>query len=148
MKKAQGLAVSRMFAVLSVALIVVGIAQAQHTIPAFTGKFTLTTQVQWDKTILQPGDYTVIIESISAPTAALIRDGNGRAVGRFITSIDGGKTSAKNGLLIREKGGQLRVYSLALGDLGKTLVYDPALAREAVLQARVPQTVPVILAKR
>ncbi|HWY57102.1 MAG TPA: hypothetical protein VNZ03_21730 [Terriglobales bacterium] len=149
MKKAQGLAVSRMlFAAVSIGLFIVGIAQAQHTIPTFTGKFTLTTQVQWDKTVLQPGDYTVTIESISAPTAALIIDASGRPVARFITAIDGGKTTARNELLIREKGGQLRVYSLALGDLGKTLVYDPALAREAVLQAGVPQTVPVILAKR
>lgn len=147
MKKAQGLAVSKMlFAAVSIGLFIVGIAQAQ--LSAFTGKFTLTTQVQLNKTVLQPGDYTVTIESISVPTAALIRDGSGRPVARFISAIDGGKTSARNELLITEKGGQLRVYSLALGGLGKTLVYDPALAREAVLQAHAPQTVPVILAKR
>jgi hypothetical protein len=61
-----------LFAVLSVGLIFAGTAQAQ--IPTFTGKFTLTHQVQWSRTVLQPGDYTVTIESIKAPAAALIRD--------------------------------------------------------------------------
>ena len=149
MKRAQGLAVSRiLFAALNVGLIIVGIAQAQLSIPTFTGKFTLNTQVQWDKTVLQPGDYTVTMESISVPTAALIRDHSGRPVGRFITTIDSGKPARGNALLIAEKGGQPHVYSLALGGLGRVLVYDPALAREAALEARVPQKVPVILARR
>jgi len=146
MKRVQGLAVGKTFLALSIGLIFAGIAQAQ--IPTFTGKFTLTTQVQWSRAVLQPGDYTVTIESISAPTPALIRDGNGRPVARFLSGIDDGKPSTGNALLIREKGGQLRVYALALANLGKVLVYDPALAREAVLAARVPQTVPVMLAKR
>jgi hypothetical protein len=127
MKRVQGLVVSKaLFAALSVGLIFAGIAQAQ--IRTFTGKFTLT--------------------SINAPTAALIRDGNGRPVGWFTSGIDGRKTSTGNALLIRDKHGQLRVYALALADLGMVLVYDPALAREAVMEARVPETVPVMLAKR
>jgi hypothetical protein len=148
MKRVQVLAVSKILFAASIGLIIVGIAQAQLGIPTFTGKFRLTTQVQWDKTVLQPGDYSVTIESISAPTAALIRDGSGRPVARFISGIDRGKTIAGNALLIREEGGQLRVYALSLASLGKVLVYDPTLAREAVLEARAPQTVPVMLAKR
>jgi len=147
MKRVQGLAVGKtLFPALSIGLIFAGIAQAQ--IPTFTGKFTLTTRVQWSRTVLQPGDYTVTIESINAPAAALIRDSSGRPVARFISRIDSGKTSTENALLIREKDGQLRVYALALASLGKVLVYDSALAREAVLEARAPQTVPVMLAKR
>jgi len=148
MKKIQGLAVSTkmLFAAVSIGLIFAGIAQAQ--IPAFTGKFTLSTQVQWNRTVLQPGDYTITIESISAPAAALIRDSSGRPVARFISRIDSGKTSTGNALLIKEKDGQLHVYALALANLGKVLVYDPALSREAVLEARAAQTVPVTLAKR
>jgi hypothetical protein len=95
---------------------------------------------------LQPGDYTVTIESIKAPAAAMIRDSSGRSVARFIR-IDSGKTGAGNALLIREKDGQLRVYGLTLADLGMVLVYDRALAREEVMEARVPQTIPVVLAK-
>jgi len=65
-----------------------------------------------------------------------------------MTGIDDGRKSATNALLIQEKGGELRVYALALAGLGKVLVYDPALAREAALEARAPQTVPVTLAER
>jgi autotransporter adhesin len=149
MKKVQGLAIGKMlFAALSISLILAGIAQAQLGLPTFTGKFRLTNQVQWDKTVLQPGDYTITIESIGTPAAVLIRDSKGRPVARLISGIDDGKTSARNALLLKEKGGQLRVYSLALASLGKVLVYDPALAREAVMEARAPQTVPVMLAKR
>jgi len=149
MKKVQGLAANKMlFAALSISLIVVGIAQAQMELPVFRGKFTLTTQVQWGKTVLPPGNYTITIGSSSIPTIASIRDGSGRPVADFMSGIDDGKTSAGNALLIREKNGQLRVYSLALASLGKVLVYDRALAREAVMEARAPQTVPVMLAKR
>ena len=149
MKKVQGLAVSKMlFAALSISLIVGGIAQAQVDIPVFTGTFTLTDQVQWGKTVLQPGNYTITIGSDSVATLALVRDSKGQPVARLMSGIDDGKTSVRNALLIREKGGELRVYALELASLGRVLVYDWALAREAVMDARVPQTVPVMLAKK
>jgi hypothetical protein len=147
MKKVQGLT-NMLFAAVSIGLIIVGIAQAQLDIPTFTGKFTLINQVQWDKTVLQPGDYTITIATSSTPISALVRDSKGRPIGRFVTGIDSGNTSTRNALLISEKGGQLRVYSLALASLGKVLVYDRSLAEEAVTQARAPQTVPLMLAKR
>lgn len=149
MKKVQGLVVSKMLlATLSMSFILVGISQAQLDIPTFTGKFTFTTQVQWGKTILPPGDYTITIGSSSMPSFALVRDSKGRPVARFMSGIDDRKASAGNALLIREKNGQLRVYALALASLGEVLVYDRALAREEILEARTPQAVPVMLAKR
>ena len=72
----------------------------------------------------------------------------GRPVARFVSRIDGGRTSASNALLISEKNGQFPVYSLALRSLRRVLVYEPALARQAALEARAPQTVPVLLARR
>jgi len=149
MKKAQAVAVRKMlFAALGFSLIVTGFAQTQVDLPVFMGKFTLTTQVQWNKTVLQPGDYTITIGSVGVPTFALVTNSKSGHAARFMSGINGGQTSAGNALLIREKDGKLRVYSLVLGSLGRVLVYDPALAREAVLEARAPQTVPVMLAKR
>ena len=146
MKKDQGMAVIKiLFAALSIGLIFVGTSQAQFDIPAFTGKFRLTTHAQWDKTVLPPGDYTITIGSSSTPTFALVRDSKGRLVARFTSGLDGGKTPAGNALLLKEKNGQLRVYSLALASLGKVLVYDTVLAREAVMEARASQTVPVMV---
>ena len=149
MKKVQALAVSKMLvAALGISLCVAGIAQAQTDLPTFTGKFTLTTEIRWDTVLLHPGDYAITIGSSSMPTLALIVDSKGQPVARFVSMIDGGKTPAGNALLLRERDGQLRVYSLALANLGRILVYDPALAREAVTEARATQTVPVRLAKR
>jgi hypothetical protein len=129
-------------------LCLIATSQAQTDLAVFTGKFTLANQVLWGETILQPGDYTITIGSRSIPTFALVRDSKGRPVARFVSGIDGGKVGAGNALLIRQQRGQLRVYSLAVASLGKVLVYDPVLAREAVLDARALQTVPVMLAKR
>jgi hypothetical protein len=149
MKRVQGLSVSKvLFAALSISLIVGGIARAQMDLPVFTGKFTLTNPVQWNKTVLQPGHYTVTIGSGSEAKYALIRDREGRGVGLFVSSFNSRETSASNALLIRENGGQARVYALALASLGRVMVYDPVLGREAVMEARAPQTVPVMLAKR
>jgi len=149
MKRVQALAVSKMlFTALGFSLIVAGFAQAQVDMPVFTGKFTLTNQVQWGNTVLQPGNYTVSIGSHVGSTLALVRDGKGRAVGIFTNPIDSGKTTDRNALLIKTKDGQLHVYCLELASLGRVLVYDPVLAREAVLEARAAQTVPVMLAKR
>jgi hypothetical protein len=135
-------------AALLTSLFLIGTIQAQTDVPIFTGKFTLTTQVQWNTTLLQPGDYTITIGSSGIPASALVRDAKGRPVARFGAGIDSGETSAGNAMLIREKGGRLRVYSLALASLGKVLVYDPVLAREAVTETRAPHTVTVMLAKR
>ena len=135
-------------AALLMSLFFIATSQAQTDLVVFAGKFTLTDQVLWGKTVLPSGDYTITIGSTSMPTFALVRDGKGRPVARFASRIDSGRTSAGNALLIREKDGQLRVYSLALRSLGRVSVYDPALAREAVLEARSPQTVPVMLTKR
>jgi hypothetical protein len=134
-------------AALLMSLFLIATSQAQTDLAVFTGKFTLGNHVLWGETLLQPGDYTLTIGSTSMPTFALVRDGKGRPVARFASRIDGGRTSAGNALLISEKDGQLRVYSLALRSLGRVLVYDPSLAREAVLEARAPQTVPVVLAR-
>ena len=148
MKNNQALTVSKtLFLALAISFIA-EIAPAQQDLYAFTGKFTLTNQVLWGDTVLQPDTYTITIGSTGMPTFALIRNSKGRSVARFMSGIDGGRTSAGNELLISQKGGQLRVYSLALATLGKVLVFDPVLAREAVLQARANQTVPVTLAKR
>jgi hypothetical protein len=148
MSNNQAPAVSKMLCLALAISFISGMAQAQQDLSAFTGKFTLTNQVLWGDTLLQPGNYTLTIGSSRMPAFVLISDGKGRPVARFMSGIDGGRTRGGNALLISQKAGQLRVYSLALASLGRVLVYDPALAREMVLEARANQTVPVTLAKR
>ena len=146
MKKVRGLIVRTMAAALGISFICMGIAKAQTEFPIFTGKFNLASQVQWGDTVLQPGDYTITIASASNPTV-LITDRKGRSLG-FVKGIDEGKTSARNTLLLKEKGGHLCVYSLELASLRTTFVYDRGLARETAPEASAPKTVEVVVAKR
>ena len=92
-----------LLAALCMSFITAGVVQAQSDLSAFTGKFTLTNQVLWGETVLQPGNYTITIPSFSGATFALVRDGKGRPVARFMSGMDDRKTSSRNALLIGEK---------------------------------------------
>jgi len=149
MKKVQSLPLTGIvMAALAVSLVLTGTGQAQDDLPIFTGKFTLSDSIQWSQTVLKPGNYTITIGSSGMPTVALVRDGQGRPIARFVSMIDSGAPSAGDTLRIHEKNGRLCVYSLALASLGKVLVYDSALANESRREAHATQAVPVILARR
>ena len=150
MKKVQGLALpTMMFAVVCVSVLMAGVSHAQGDAASFVGKFTLTTPVQWQKTILQPGDYTFTVWPREGNlTLVYLRHSKGDSVGFFLSAIRDERKSDRNALFLKNKDGQLRVYSLELASLGQVLVYDPALAREAVTEARALQTAPVMVAKR
>jgi hypothetical protein len=135
-------------AALLTSLLSVGTARAQGQSPAYVGTFTLTNQIHWGKGVLQPGNYTIIINSISNPMIALVRKADGDALTYVMSRARSENTSGRNALLIKEKDGQLTVHSLALADLGLVLIYDPRLARQTVQEARVSQTVPVMWAKK
>lgn len=149
MKKAKGSAVPKMLlGALCISVVLVGVSQAQSDKLVFVGKFTLNQPTQWGTTLLQSGDYTIGIESTSMPVKAKIRDGRGRAVAIVVSGTDAGNRSDGNRLLIEEKLGRPHVYALTLASIGRVLVYDPALAQQAVREARAPQTVPVVVARR
>lgn len=135
-------------AVLLMSLFSIGPAQAQGQSPAYAGTFTTTNQIHWGKTVLQPGTYTITIKSIGSPIVASIRNAKGDTVTYVASGARSGNANGANALLIKEKNGQLEVHSLALADLGMVLIYDPSLAREAVLEARASKTVPVTWAKK
>jgi hypothetical protein len=135
-------------AALLTSLFFVGTARAQGQFPAYVGKFTLSYKVVWGNSVLQPGDYTITIKSIGAPIVALVRNSEGDAVTHVVSGARSRNPNGVNAILIKEKDGQLKVYSLALADLGMVLIYDPLLARETVEQARVTHTVPVMWAKK
>lgn len=129
-------------------LFLVGTARAQGQAPAYFGKFTLPYQVRWGGRVLQPGDYTVTIKSTGSPMIALIRAADGNAVTYVMNGSLSEHTNGVNALLIRERGGQLIVHSLALADLGMVLIYDPSLVKEPVREAGVKREVPILSAKK
>ena len=128
---------------LFVSLLLIVTSHAQTDLPAYTGRFTLAQAIQWNTTVLQPGDYTITIGSTGTPIMALISTISGRPIARVRNWSRSESTNRQNTLLLKERNGRLQVYSLALADLGMVLIYDPALAREAVLESQVSQTVPL-----
>ena len=136
-------------AALLTSLFFVGTARAQGP-PAYIGKFTLTDQIHWGKSVLQPGNYTITIKSLSIPTIALVTKVDGDAFTYVMSGARNGNTNGVNALLIKEKDGQLTVHSLALADLGMVLIYEPALAHErpVIQEARSARAVAVTSAKK
>lgn len=132
---------------LLMSLLCVGTIYAQSDLPVYRGKFTLSYQVHWGKSVLQPGDYTITVQSTGTPTIALIGKADGDAGIRVVSTVRSGPTNGVNALLVRDKDGQPTVHSLSLADLGMVLIYDPSLARESVQEARVSRTV-VMWAKK
>jgi len=137
-----------LFATILMSLFFVGTSHAQGDLPVYVGRFTLTDQIHWGNSVLQPGRYTITIGSTSTPIIALIRNGEGRPVARLLSGVRSGNTSVVNALLMKEKDGQFWVHSLALADMRMVLIYDPTLARETAQEARVSKTVPVMWVKK
>jgi hypothetical protein len=135
-------------AALFMSLFVGGTARAQAQSSAYVGKFTLTSQTHWGNSVLQPGNYTITIESTGEPIIGLIRNADGDAVTHVVSGARCADKSGANVLVIREKDGQLKVQSLALADLGMILIYDPTLTRKTVQEVRFSQKVPMMWAKK
>lgn len=131
---------------LVMSLSLIGSSQAQDS---QTGSFTLNNPIRWGSQILQSGNYTITFNVSSSPATTLIRDGHGRTVALVTAMVrDENPTLEKSALFLKEKNGQMCVYSLALANVKTILTYDPALARRAILESRIKQTVPVVLAKK
>jgi hypothetical protein len=128
-----------------------GTSQAQD---AFAGKFTLIDQVHWGESVLQPGDYTIRVKSTRLPIIAAIHSNkSGAALFVKVTSVISDiprnrQRGFGNALLMKAKGGQLCVHSVALADLNMVLIYDPLLAQQSVQEAQMSKTVPVMWAKK
>lgn len=122
-------------------------AQPNQGPPAFVGKFTLSQETRWGKSILPPGTYTLTIDSTSAPIIAVIHRVDGGAAFFAVSQAHSDKTNGVNALTLRGEEGKPRVSSLALADIGMVLVYDPSSGRTATRIARASQTVPVLSAK-
>jgi hypothetical protein len=62
-----------LLAMVLASLFFAGTARAQGDLPVYTGQFTLSTQVHWGQNDLQPGSYTITIESSTLPVRGVIR---------------------------------------------------------------------------
>ena len=129
----------------------IAVAHPQAIEPAYQGRFTLPYEVQWGGSTLPAGSYVITIKSIGSPVIALIRSTGSKDI---VTYVQSGaatpKKDGRNALLIASRDGKEVVYSLALSDVGLTLIYDPTLAhpKHAALEARTRKAVSLLSAKK
>ena len=119
-----------------------------QAVSAYEGRFTVVQPIQWNTTVLQPGDYVITIPTAGSIVMASVRTASGSPVVFLMNRGQNDTTNRRNTLLLKEKDGRMQVYSLVLADLGKVLIYNPALARKALLESQGIQTLPMVLAKR
>lgn len=137
-----------LLAALAVSLMTPGRAPAQHVRPAFLGKFTLTTPVHWGGSVLQPGEYTIRIDSTASLGRALISNKDSTFAIRVLNRASEDYRGGPDALQLRVKNGELVVRALVLADLNRVLIYDSSLDKRNVEEARNNASVPVLVARK
>ena len=123
-------------------------ARAQAVSPLLVGKFKLTTSVHWGKSVLQPGTYTVRIDSTASPIMATIYNNRYTVAIRVMSLGTSNYQNGSNALRLKVHNGSLVVHSLVLADLNTVLNYDSSTDRENVEEAQADTTVPVLMARK
>ena len=149
MRTHRVLAVTKMFLVaLVMTPLFVSTARAQGSDTVYRGTFTLTQQINWGKSVLHPGHYTMTIASIGNPAIVKVQNEDTGEGFRVVTGVREETTAGTSALFLQAKNGRATVHSLSLPQLGIVLIYEPGLTREPVLEAHAGQAVPVLLAKK
>jgi len=135
---------------MTASLLFVGAARAQDVSTRFVGKFTLTSPVQWGKSTLQPGTYSIRIDSTAYPIRALISrdDSTSSFAIRVVTIVTDDYRNGPNALRLEFRKGSLVVQSLVLADLKTVLIYDASPAPKNVEEARANTNIPVLVARK
>lgn len=124
-----------------------GTASAQ---PVFSGTFTLPYEAKWGAATLQPGPYSITVDSVSRP--AVVRSlAGGSAVFVMARFIDDAKKNSPSALVLtRGEGEQRIVRSFNWSDGGKSFVYNPITQaeRERFAQTNGADEVAIRTAKR
>jgi len=134
--------------VLALILTAKGTALAQDVPPSFLGKFTLTAPVHWGKSVLQPGDYTICIDSMASPSLVLInKEGSAFAV-RVMSGVSNDYRGGSDALQLKVKNGEFVVHALVLADLKRVFIYDSFLEGQNVEEVRASASLPVLAARK
>ncbi|HET7106808.1 MAG TPA: hypothetical protein VFI38_08360 [Candidatus Acidoferrum sp.] len=135
-------------AALFVGLMTAGAVQAQQVTSSYCGKFTLTTPVQWRKSVLQPGEYTIRIESMSSAHLALIQKEDSAFAIRVMSGVANSYQGNSDALQLKVKNGQLVVEALVLGNFKTALFYDSSFPEQSVEEVRGEDSVRILVAKK
>jgi hypothetical protein len=112
----------------------------------YKGSFELPAAAYWGKTLLQPGQYSIRLDSVS-PSISLIRlEGEGMHATLFGGAFVPERTKDRSSLTIVDANGAFYVSELNAGQIGKAFQFSPSkAAKERSLSASTaaPMTVPV-----
>jgi hypothetical protein len=106
----------------------------------FKGKFTLTTEAHWGMAVLHPGSYDFVVDSTSAPTKIVVRDGDGKVAAILISMWTSGITPGKtNAVELETRGSSIFVSAVYLKDADTELHF--AVPKNVVVrEAKIPAT--------
>jgi hypothetical protein len=121
---------------------------AANAQPSFAGKFTLPYEVHWGLAVLPAGDYSIRMDSATAP--AMISSASGSMAVYTESPIIADNERGGTYLTITTQGNERRVRSLNLSRLKKLVVFAPLTKTEREVLAKAGQinTVPVVTAKK
>jgi len=89
----------------------------------FRGTVTLPYEVRWGQAVLQPGDYLILVRSLSQPAQIYSKDGNQMFfTSAMFTELN---TKGKTRLIITPNGDKHVVDSLNMPFSGISLIYQP-----------------------
>ena len=131
------------------ALVLVTLAfAASANAQSYSAKFTLPYEVQWGKSVLPAGTYTISMDSSRNP--ALIRSATGNTVGFTPLPVTNDSHHGDTALFVMVRGNRHVVRSLNLPERGVSLTYKPATSavRELFTQADHTDAVPVTSARK
>ena len=136
-------------AAMAASLLLAGAARAQEVSARFVGKFTLTSPVHWGKSTLEPGTYSIRINSMAYPIVALIsrEDSTFSFAIRVATITTDDYRNGPNALHLEFRKGSLVVQSLSLADLKTALIYKASPAQD-VEEARANTSIPIFAASK
>ncbi|SRR6266498_4425292 len=104
----------------------------------FKGKFTLVSETHWGTAVLAPGDYVLVMDSVSAPTKLIVRSADGKASAMVLSmwSAEGYRMKT-NRLALETRGNKLFVSAAYLGDLETELHFAVPQANQEVVMHEV-----------
>ncbi len=122
-----------------------------HAKPFYSGTFQLTNEVQWGKSVLPPGTYSLVLDQLDPSTRTItIRDARtGKLIVCELARIDHHTDNEDSKLLIAVGGNQRAVYSLWLAGMGEVFQQTRPLGenKRTAQEARNTEAVPIQLAK-
>ncbi|HTZ99707.1 MAG TPA: hypothetical protein VMB02_05200 [Candidatus Aquilonibacter sp.] len=118
------------------------VATSAHADTRFRGAFTLSHEVRWANTILEPGQYSLTFDGNAR--LIVIRDASNKIVARERASGDYVGADQASELIIAVQGNQRSVSSAQFAGLGNVyLTAHPFPAHERVVEVRNTEAAPI-----